>query len=122
MATLRKRGDKWQVQVRRQGCSPISRTFQVKADALIWARQMEAQADRLDLPADHRRLKRTMVRDLLTRYHEAVTPRKRSHMSEGYALQTLGAHDIATLPLFNLSPSEVARYRDDRLKQSNLAP
>ena len=52
MATVRKRGDRWQVQVRRQGFSPTSRTFQLRADALTWARQMEAQADRLELPAD----------------------------------------------------------------------
>lgn len=25
MATIRKRGDKWQAQVRRQGCPPVSR-------------------------------------------------------------------------------------------------
>ena len=117
MATVRKRGDRWQVQVRRQGFSPTSRTFQLRADALTWARQMEAQADRLELPADHRLLKRTMVSDLLSRYRDTVTPRKRSRISEGYALQTLGKHEIAALPLVRLSASEVARYRDDRLKQ-----
>lgn len=117
MATVRKRGERWQVQVRRHGCSPISRTFQMKSDALMWARQIEAQADRLELPADHRILKRPLLSDLLATCRDTITPRKRSRMSEGYALQALGKHEVGTLSLSRLSPSDVARYCDERLKQ-----
>jgi len=34
MATIRKRGGKWQVQIRRQGYRATSRTFSSKNDAL----------------------------------------------------------------------------------------
>mgnify|MGYP003656504023 CR=1 FL=1 len=37
MATIRKRGDKWQVQVRRLGTTSISKSFLKKADAQAWA-------------------------------------------------------------------------------------
>lgn len=52
MATIRKRGDKWQVQVRRNGCPQVSRSFIRKVDAHAWARQMETEADRRGLYAD----------------------------------------------------------------------
>ena len=50
MATIRKRGSRFQVQVRRQGQPIQSRTFLQLKDAQAWARQMEVQADRHDLP------------------------------------------------------------------------
>jgi hypothetical protein len=49
MATFRKRGDKWQVQVRRKNQPSISRSFNQKLDAQCWARDMECSADRGEL-------------------------------------------------------------------------
>ena len=37
MASIRKRGRKWQAQVRRHGSSALSKTFFEKSDALKWA-------------------------------------------------------------------------------------
>ncbi len=67
MASIRKRGDKWQVQVRRLGCPPVTRSFLLKADAETWARQTEVEADRRSLPADARVLDRTTLRELVER-------------------------------------------------------
>jgi hypothetical protein len=50
MASIRRRGAKWQVQVRRQGLRPLTRTFRHKADAEMWSRQREAEIDRDGLP------------------------------------------------------------------------
>jgi hypothetical protein len=47
MATFRKRGNGWQVQVRRLGRAPLSRTFGSKREAAQWAIQVEAQAPSL---------------------------------------------------------------------------
>lgn len=44
MATFRKRGDRWQVQVRRQGVFE-SATFDTKAAAQKWARRIEGEID-----------------------------------------------------------------------------
>lgn len=52
MASIRRRRDKWQVQIRRKGRGALSRSFHVLKDAEEWARHMEVQADRGDLPAD----------------------------------------------------------------------
>ena len=49
MASIRKLRGKYQVQVRRLGMRPISRSFLQSKDAELWARQMELLADRHEL-------------------------------------------------------------------------
>ena len=48
MATIRKRGQSWQAQVRRQGHAPITKSFLKRADAELWAKQTEVALDRED--------------------------------------------------------------------------
>ena len=115
MATIRRRGIAWQVQVRRQGHSPLSRTFRLRSDAELWARQQEAQLDRGELPVDARVLRSHTLSDLLERYGAAVVPRKRAADRELYMLRIILRHPIARLSLHRLTPTEVAKYRDDRL-------
>jgi len=75
MATLRKRGGKWQVQIRRKGYSSVSRTFHLKTDALAWARQKELDADRCGLTTEHKALTTITVAGIITRYRDEVVPR-----------------------------------------------
>ena len=48
MANIRKRGDKWQVQVRRLGFPNRSRSFNRQEEAKAWARTQELAMDRLE--------------------------------------------------------------------------
>lgn len=48
MATVRKRGDKWQVQVRRQGFEAVSRSFSQRRDAERWGTLKEREFDLLE--------------------------------------------------------------------------
>jgi hypothetical protein len=57
LATIRKRGQSWQVQVRKTGNTPISRTFERKADAESWARQMETDIERAPFGLDRGKLR-----------------------------------------------------------------
>lgn len=115
MASIRRRGIAWQVQVRRQGHPLLSRTFRLKSDAELWARQKEAQIDRGELPVDTRVLRSHTLADLLKRYASTIVPRKRSADREFYMLRVVLRHPMARLSLHRLTPAEVARYRDDRL-------
>ena len=115
MASIRRRGATWQVQVRRQGLRPLTRTFRLKRDAELWGRQREAELDRGDLPVDHRTLRSLRLANLLERYRDTVTPRKRGAVQERYKLRVLLAHPIAQQSLERLSAAEVAAYRDERL-------
>ena len=115
MASIRRRGAVWQVQVRRQGSRPFTRTFHLKADADLWARQREAEIDRGELPVDHRALRSITLARLLERYRDTVTPRKRGAPQERYKLRVLLAHPISQLSLERLTATEIAAYRDQRL-------
>jgi integrase len=117
MATFRKRNDRWHVQVRRAGFPSITKSFVSKADAQAWARETERSIDRNELPTHHHELKASTLADLLNRYREEITPKKRSSGPESYMLKTILAHPIAALSLKNLSPAAVASYRDDRLQK-----
>ncbi|WP_188262862.1 integrase [Azospirillum tabaci] len=117
MASFRKRGTKWQVQVRREGHPPISRTFIKKADAEAWARQIEAGIERSDLPIDTTMLRTTTLADLLIRYRDTVTVEKRGKRDETYRINKMLGHAICGLPLVKLTPASMARYRDARLEE-----
>ena len=45
MANIRKRGARWQVQIRRFGRPPLSKSFLAKDDAVRWSREQERLAD-----------------------------------------------------------------------------
>lgn len=126
MATFRKRGSKWQVQVRCDGRA-LSRSFSTKADAEAWAKLTEVSIQRASAgleaipgaeavaPSVGREAQGVTLLALLERYERTITPTKRGHVSELSRLKTLKAHRIASLPIDKVTPAEVAAYRDDRL-------
>jgi hypothetical protein len=66
MASIRKRNDKWQAQVRRIGHTARTRTFLNRADALRWMRQSELELDRGALACDPSSLERTTFASVST--------------------------------------------------------
>ena len=118
MATLRKRGSKWQVQVRREGHN-LSKTFHLKEDALRWAREQELRIDRgqvADLSEAGSAPTNITLRDIVSRYERDVLPAKRSAGPiESYHLRAVLRHEIADNPLSGITSVALARYRDDRL-------
>ncbi len=117
MATFRKRGSKWHVQVRRSGHPAITRSFTHKADAEAWVRKTERQIDNGDVVANHHTLKSHTIGSLPKRYEATITPKKRGDETEIYRLRTLKAHKISSCSLASLSPGKVSQFCDDRLKQ-----
>lgn len=115
MATIRKRGDKWQVQVRRKESPPLSRSFLHKSDAQAWARQVELLADRGDLTPKTSVLNRMTVGDVIRRYLDEVVPRKRSAKNEAAVLKALLRHSLAQITLASLTSAQFAAYRDERV-------
>jgi integrase len=113
MATFRKRGEKWQAQVRLKDQAPISRSFDRKSDAEAWAKRTEVALQ--SQPKRENNKAKLTLSELLDRYERDVTPNKRGHSAERYMLRTLKAHRIASLTIDKLTPVEIAAYRDDRL-------
>src|SRR4051812_47921294 len=116
MATIRKRGSSWQVQVRREGFPLITKTFSNRADASEWAREKERAIDRAELPANLRDFKAMKLADLLRRYELEVTPKKRGAASERSRLRQLLRHGISATSVHQLTGAAVTQYREDRLR------
>lgn len=115
MATFRKRGERWQVQVRRTGQPTLSKSFLSKADAQRWARQKEAELDTALLPHDYRRLETTSLREIMLRYRAEIIPTKRGKNIETIIVDAFLRNPIAELRLSRLKPQDIAAYRDMRL-------
>lgn len=115
MSTIRKRGAKWQVQIRRVGFPPISRSFHIRKDAEAWARQAEVQADRSELPDDPKVLHRTTLGQLVERYRDTVSVKKRGYDVERIVLTAFLRHPICRKPVSHIKTEDFAAYRDERL-------
>src|SRR3954468_20916709 len=120
MATIRKLRGRWQAMVRRRGVPRRARSFDKRTDAERWAREHEAEADRSGWGADSRIAEKTTLGELLERYLKEVTPAKRSASSEAPRLKALMTRDICHRTLAKLTSSDLAGYRDARLK--SVAP
>ncbi len=116
MATIRKHRDKWQVQIRRVGMGPMSKSFTLRRDALEWARHAEREADRHELPSDPKALQRVKLGDLVRRYRDTVSPRKKTAATETIVLNAFLSRQICSKRLSELRTEDFAVYRDQRLQ------
>lgn len=117
MATFRKRGLRWHAQVRRAGHEQVTKSFQSKAEAQAWARQIETEIDqRRRIPASKSQ-PTTTLGSLIERYKSEVTPRKKSAPKEIYRLDCILSHPIAATLVHELTPGMLAAYREERLRQ-----
>jgi len=122
MATIRKRegkcGDSFQAIVKRRGFPLTSQTFEHKADALIWARQIETEIDRGQyLPRAVS--EGILLRDLIERYRHDVLPTKRGkHFAPALRLldDRFGRYAVSAL-----SSRRIAEFRDQRLRSGHAA-
>jgi integrase len=114
MATFRKRNDKWQARVQRSGQTSIAKSFNNKADAIKWSRNVESQLDLGTLAP-----KQTMprLRSMLERYVVEVTPTKKGESQERYRATQLMKTKLADLFMDKITGEVVAKYRDQRLTQ-----
>ncbi len=113
MATYRKRGDKWRVEISRAGVRR-SATFDTKRQAQQWAAEVEAEllsgrgigATRGD----------KTLSDALERYLLEVSPTHKGHRREATTLNLwIKAHPLRGRRLDHIHGHEVAEWRDLRL-------
>ena len=87
MASLRKRNNLWQAQVRIKNSGSISKSFNLRKDALIWATSQENLMQRGEWENDTQ--SRQSLYDLMNRYLVKVTPSKRGRCTEERRLKRL---------------------------------
>jgi len=113
VGSIRKRNGKFQAQVRRDGVTPVSKTFTSKKDAVVWVRGIEARIDAGETNVSAP--KATTLAHLLSRYSQEVTPAKKGCDPEQRRLSRLLRDPIAATPLSKLSSTKLAAFRDRRV-------
>ena len=113
MATLRKRGNKWQAIVRHQSIGTTAKSFSNKSDTLKWSLAQEQAIE----SGAFGRLSPSEVTlgELLKRYLDIITPSKRGADVERRRLKRLIGDDISSYQLDRLSSQVIAKFRDRRL-------
>lgn len=71
MATIRKRGNAWNAQIRRKGHPAQSRSFDTKIEAEVWVREVEHEMDSGEF-VSVQAFKDTTVGDVLDKYAEHI--------------------------------------------------
>ena len=116
MAAIRKRpGPRgrtvWQAQIIRQGFPAQYRTFDAKAEAEAWARQVEGEMD-TGAWRDRSEGDRTTLAEALDRYVREISPNKAATTRKADAgrIRTLRRHGLARVALSRLTSNDVSRY------------
>lgn len=125
MATIRKRPGPagrtvWQAQIIRTGYPRQYRTFDIKTEAVSWARQMEGEMDR-GLFVSRREAESTTLSEALDRYSREVTSRKKGVIQEMCRIEHWKAQSLAKRYLATIRSADIAKFRDERLEEVSPA-
>ena len=116
MASIRKRGPyQWEAQIRRRGYPVQSKTFDTKAEAETWAKMIESEMSR-GVWVSRSEAEATTLYEALTRYEAEILPAKKGAEQEGSMIRTCKAVDLAKRPLASIRSADVAKLRDEWLK------
>lgn len=112
MASIKPYKDGYRAQVAILGVRD-SRTFRTKREATAWAsvRESDIRADAKKSPSE-----RHTLCDALRRYAAEVSPKKDGEVKERLRLDTFERLLPADLPIGEVTPDILAKWRDDRLK------
>jgi hypothetical protein len=90
-----------------------SKTFNTKADAEAWARQIEAEMDR-GVFVSRAEAEGTTLSDALERYAKEITPKKKGAQQELTRIKRWQKHALGARYLATIKGSDLARFRDER--------
>lgn len=111
MATVRKRGDRWRVEVYRDG-KRKSKTCSTKTEAILWGAEEEKK---LELMANGMQPE-TMFSDVIKRYLNEVTPTKRGEKHEFNRLTRFLRHPITDKYISDVTRQDLELWIKERLE------
>ncbi|MDP2246874.1 MAG: site-specific integrase [Nitrosomonadales bacterium] len=117
MATFRKRSNSWQARVQRHGYPDISKSFKTRSEAVAWARKVESDIDQQTADHPSKVNLKVTLKELLEKYQQEVTPHKKHSSVESYRIARLIKHPMADKPIAEVKSADIARWRDERIKQ-----
>jgi len=117
MATIRKRGNlQWEVRVRRKGHPVTCKTFETKADAEVWARQIENEIDR-GVFVSRYEAERTTLHEALERYIQECIPRLAHVYRETMRARGLQRRAIASRLLSSIRAKDISDFIRERTSE-----
>lgn len=111
MATVRKRGDRWRVEVYRDG-KRKSKTCSTKTEAILWGAEEEKK---LELIANGMQPE-TLFSDVIKRYLNEVTPTKRGEKHEFNRLTRFLRHPITDKYISDVTRQDLELWIKKRLE------
>jgi integrase len=116
MATIERRGNRqWRAKVRKKGSPTQSRTFNTRADAERWGKEIEVAIDR-GVFVSSKESDSTTLADAVARYELEVSSLKKSAKAEKWRLKLWRMSSLAEKPLSRIKGADVAQWRNIRLK------
>jgi integrase len=119
MATFLKRGDlQWQAKIRRKGFSSQTKTFNARADAESWARQLENEMDR-GVFLSRKEAGSTTLTEALDRYESEVSSLKKGYPQKRKRIRQWGMEGILN-PVRSIRLPKPSEARDRRIIKQEL--
>lgn len=116
MATITERGShQWRAQVRRRGYPAQSKTFETRAEAEAWARMIESEMDWEEW-VSRGKAKAATLHEALYRYETEISKEKMGAIQEASVLKIWMGTLLAKRPLVSIRSVDVAKLRDEWLK------
>ena len=109
---IRKRGNKWQSQIRIVNRPCLSKSFKSRTDAKRWSIVVEQKMRREDAGIAH--IKFPFFRDVATRYINEVSQYKRCFRVERNIINSLLFETWAEYPINRITPPIISKFRDKR--------
>lgn len=121
MASFRKRGElQWQVRISRKGFPPQVKTFNTRAEAEAWARQLESEMDR-GVFVSRAEAEATTLREAFERYEREIVTAKKGAVQEGSIIRIWQTTDLANRSIASIRSTDIAKLRDEWLKERQPA-
>ena len=116
MASIRKRNNRWEVRVRRNGYPTQTKTFTHKSSAQTWAREAELALEQGRLTCHPQRPSMTL-KEAVERYLAKVSIHHKGHDVERYRLVKLLEQLGRTRLLAAITSKDIAALKTDRLQR-----
>ena len=116
MAYFRKRSGAWEASIEKKGFPRISRTFDTKGEAEIWAATVESEMGR-GVYLSIKEAENTTLAEALDRYEREVIPGKKGAAQESMRIRIWKRTLLAKRSIASIQGKDIASYRDARLKE-----
>ena len=114
MASIRKRGlYQWEVRIRKKGLPVTCKTFETRAAAEKWAKEIESEMDR-GVYVSRGEAERTTLSEALDRYIEEYLPRLAQEKNNIYQARAIQRRSLATKYLAAIRGKDIAEFIKER--------